>query len=380
MGQEINSRLLVAEYRIDTPRVGSYSYLVSYNFKNGIFVSKDTIIGTGKEKDGAHTPQVTYGRGRGKIYKDRYYIPGMGNVIDLQTKQFIRTSNGDSFKETRGDTIIFYRNKIRTGKGYLALNLKSGYYDFIRENNWYRPKYGTSSPDNKYYLTISKSQLPYKVCLSDYEGNSRVLVEDAKSGPMMISDSQFPHVETVWLNNRSFLYVIHHRKKSKENVGYHQVDLRKYDILNNTDTLFFSIDSAKVGLLNGYFYRNGINQIIYKSSSDTHYLVDTVGQQLLPYPAFILSDEFSYSKPTQNTKKEGSSIYRKGIKIGEIWCLPPVPSHHAIAVEYGDLGSNLGYPKGIKIWTTAKNDWITFDIPWINCIVGWIVDESLTPP
>jgi hypothetical protein len=45
-------------------------------------------------------------------------------------------------------------------------------------------------------------------------------------------------------------------------------------------------------------------------------------------------------------------------------------------VEYGDHGSNLGYPKGIKIWTAQQNEWLTFDLPWVNSIVGWIEEEQ----
>jgi len=43
-GQKYQS-LIVAEYRIDTPSAGNYTYLVSYNFSDGELISKDTIVG-----------------------------------------------------------------------------------------------------------------------------------------------------------------------------------------------------------------------------------------------------------------------------------------------------------------------------------------------
>lgn len=50
--------LIVAEYRIDTPRVANYTYLVSYNFSNGELISKDTIVGRVVFKKERLSPQL----------------------------------------------------------------------------------------------------------------------------------------------------------------------------------------------------------------------------------------------------------------------------------------------------------------------------------
>ena len=82
-------KLFVAEFRIDTPRAGNYTYLVSYNFENGKLQSKDTILGaeTFKEdRKGRFNRYVRFEFGRNFIYNNRYVVSGTGNVIDIKKK------------------------------------------------------------------------------------------------------------------------------------------------------------------------------------------------------------------------------------------------------------------------------------------------------
>jgi len=42
---------------------------------------------------------------------------------------------------------------------------------------------------------------------------------------------------------------------------------------------------------------------------------------------------------------------------------------------YGNVGTNLGYPNGFKVWTQATKSWITIDLPRICTIIGWVNEE-----
>lgn len=135
-GQTRHQRLVVAEYRIDTPRVGNFTYLVSYNFDNAILKSKDTLFGTEtfrKDKSGLYSTYVRFEFGNNFIYKKRYVISGSGNVIDIE-KQFLVIGDGDEFIEAIGDTLIYHRANIFTGTGFLILNLVTGEYGFINNS------------------------------------------------------------------------------------------------------------------------------------------------------------------------------------------------------------------------------------------------------
>src|SRR6187551_504514 len=91
--------LIVAEYREDKSGLGSYTYLVSYNFRDGKFISKDTVLGSLQEPDES-TPwfHVRYDLGKNFIYQNKYVVSGVGNVIDLETKSFVMKAS-DEFIE-----------------------------------------------------------------------------------------------------------------------------------------------------------------------------------------------------------------------------------------------------------------------------------------
>lgn len=368
--QDKAQRLLVAEYRLDSPQIAKYTYLVSYNFRNGVFFSKDTLVGSGTQENGETTLHLMQFGGKNLIYKNQYVITQFGGVHDLETNETLYRSHL-RFVEAIGDTLVYYTNSTTAEKGYVSLDLKSREYARIDSNSWYQRRYARESPDGTRYLSLDRSKLPYKVCLHDKAGDKTVLVEDAGAGPHNPFGSQIPDVETYWLNNHSFFYVVHHRKQDKQNRPYHQVDIRKYDLENKSDEVFVTLDSVPRGGLNGSFLQNGIGQIIYRASSGTPYLLDTVGNRLLDYPEYQMGHGFSHFR----VPEEGTTIKFHGNEIGTLWCLFPFVTDSAVAVKYGDVGSNLGYPKGIKIWTTQQNGWITFDLPWVNKIVGWVERE-----
>lgn len=369
--QDKIQKLIVAEFMEGN---GAYNYVTSYNFKNGIFIGKDTIIQVGDRKDGFITPRVSFDDYRGIIHKNRYYIPSYGSVIDLKQKSIIKTADGDSFVNIHNDsdTIIFHRSNEYTGKGYLSLNLNSTEYGFIPEPTWFKPRNGRSNPNNMLYLELDRSNLPYKIWLNDYIGNRKLIIPDVKSGPAMYSDAQFPNIETHWINNNSFLYVIHHRlQDSIKKSRFHKVEMRKYDINTEIDEEFFTHDSLPIGIINGYFTVDPTNRILHKASSNDYYLVDVLNKKVTLNNRFNINPNFEYSSKTSQNDFDRTFFF-KAKEIGNKWSAIAKATKNSIAIDYGEHGSNLGYPKGIQIWTKETNKWLVIDIPWINAILGWV--------
>lgn len=369
--QDKIQKLIVAEFMKGN---GTFNYVTSYNFKNGIFIGKDTIIQVGDRKDGFKTPRVGFSDYSGTIFKNRYYIPTYGSVIDLKQAAIIKTADGDRFVtiHNNSDTLLFYRNNALTGKGYLALNLKTSEYDVIPEDTWYKPRKGRSNPNNTHYLELDRTNIPYKIWLNDYSGNRKLIIPDVKSGPAMYSDAQFPDIETHWMDNTAFLYVIHHRLlDSLTKSIYHKVEIRKYDTDTDLDQEFYTHDSLPKGILNGYFAVDPTNRLLHKASSNDYYLVDTANKQVTLTNRFNLNTYFEYSSET--TRNDFDRIfYFNGKEIGNKWSNTAKTTENSIALTYGEYKSNLGYPKGIQIWTEQTNEWLIIDIPWINAILGWI--------
>ena len=371
LGQTKLQRLIAAEYRIDSPRVGNFTYLVSYNFANGLLISKDTILGVPTNKKGVAGSYVRYDLGKKFIYKNRYVISGIGNVIDIQAKSLVMEES-DDFISAQGDSLLFHRDNIFTGTGYLMLNLKTKKYGFINHDEIDKDKDRRSSPDKLHYLSIDQSKIPYKIWLHNSNGKKRIVVNDAGNGPNIMYSSQFPTIETYWLNKNSFLYAVHEIRFDLEKKDYSKVTLRKYDITSNFDEVFFVLDSVSNGKTNGRFFTDNIGQLIYRSSGYFYHLIDTANNLLSNYPFYELGFGFSTANKSD---KDGTILKYSSNEIGKLWCSNEVVGEGVIAVELGDIGSNLAYPKGIMTWSKQTNKWTTITIPWLSTIIGWVDGE-----
>lgn len=278
----------------------------------------------------------------------------------------------DDFISAQGDTLIFHRANIFTGTGYLMLDLKSRKYKFINQNELDKDKDRRSSPDKLHYLSIDQSKIPYKIWLHNSDSKKKLVVNDAGHGPNIMYSSQFPTIETYWLNNHAFLYAVHETKFNAEEKDYSKVTLRQYDIINNSDQVFFVLDSVINGKTNGRFFLDNIGQLIYRSSGWSYHLVDTVNRLLINYPFYELG--FGFSKANK-TERDGTVLKYNNLAIGKLWCSNEVVGEGVIAVEFGDIGSNLAYPKGIMTWSIQTKSWTTTVIPWLSNIIGWVDEE-----
>lgn len=369
--QAKQQKLLVAEYRIDSPRVGNYTYLVAYNFINGKYISKDTLFQAEVFKKGITGSYVRYYAGNNFIYKDRYVIAANGSVIDIKERGLVIAQN-ERFIEAIGDTLIFHKRELAPPTGYLSLDLITKKYQPVEDNTWYKPKMGNVSPDGKHYLYIQPGVVSYKIWLYDNSGKGTTIVWHAGRGPFTIA-TRAPTIETNWLNNQSFLYVVHEQKKDSLNhILFYKVILHRYDIRHRTDNIFFILDSVPQGkpAFNGNFFTDPTGQTIYKATSGSTYIVDTAHQTLTETKYSQLGFNFSSIRT-----REGTAFKYQDQDIGTIWCTKPIVADGVIAVMYGEAGTNLGYPKGFKVWTQATQSWAATDVPWISAIIGWVNEE-----
>jgi hypothetical protein len=375
-GQIKHQKLIVAEFRIDTPRSGNFTYLVSYKFEDGILKSKDTIFGAEtfkRNRDSSFTRYVRFEFGGNFIYKKRYAISGTGNVIDIEKKRLV-IEEGDDFISAQGDTIIFHRANIFTGTGFLLLDLKTGGYDFINHDELDKDKENRSSPDKKHYLSIDMSKIPYKIVLNSITGTKETIVFDAGHGPNITSGSQRPTIETNWITNHSFLYAIHKMgnldssrvdTSSQFNSKYlSKITIREFDINTKSDKLFMEFENVKQGDVNGRFFQDKIGQTIYRTSGFKYYLLDTIKKTFVNYAFYELGNNFSVEN---GSNTNGNSIRYHNKDIGNISPSNKVVGNGIIAAEKGE--------SEIAIWSDKTKVWSYIKIPWISSLVGWIDEE-----
>ena len=375
-GQINYQKLIVAEFRIDSPRVGNFAYIVSYNFENGVLASKDTILGAEtfkKLEDGSFSRYVRFEFGGNFIYNNRYAISGTGNVVDIEKKRLV-IEEGDDFVSANGDMMIFHRSNSRTGTGYLSLDLKTGNYNFINQEERNKDREQRSSPDNKHYLSIDKGKIPYKIILHSLYNTEEPIVFDAGQGPNITSGGQRPTLETYWINNHSFIYAVHKiglldssRIDTTERFFskyLSKVTLRKFDIQTKSDSIIMELDNVYQGDVNGLFFKDKIGQTIYRTSGFKYYVLDTIQETLSDYPNYEIGHHFSIKN---GYNPDGKIIQYQKKEIGNIsaWSAEAAKGIIAVVTSSNEM----------RIWSDKTKNWLTINIPFISGLVGWIEGE-----
>ena len=119
------------------------------------------------------------------------------------------------------------------------------------------------------------------------------------------------------------------------------------------------------------FARDGKGKIIYECSGKS-FAIDVEDRTYTPYKWVALNSQFEAEN--ERDKFYGHIIRFQGKEIGRLWGSvwnAPTTTDY-FAVEYGAVGSNLGYPDGIKVWSNANGKWTTIELKWLNNIIGWI--------
>src|SRR5436190_24107121 len=80
--QNVRQRLLVAHGEVSASKPGEFKQKIFvYNFLNGTYTGREEVMSYEGKKLGKD--YVRADRGINKIYKERYLVTGIGNVIDL---------------------------------------------------------------------------------------------------------------------------------------------------------------------------------------------------------------------------------------------------------------------------------------------------------
>lgn len=362
--------LLVAEYKKYEEGIDDYTYLVRYNFTDGQLISKDTVLSAPISKGENQGSYVRFDCGLNFVYKNRYVISGIGNVIDLQTKSLVMEAS-DELIETRGDSIIFRRNNIITGKGYLVCDLKTRSYGFVRDKRFLNVK-GINSPNHLFGIEVDYSKLPYKILLYDKKNRQMEIVNDCGKGTLLsLISSSWPNVPVYWINNQDFLYAVYSLNRPLKNGISATVTINKFNIETKDSEIVAKIDSVPPAVSISSFSKDPVGTIIFDCEKG-QYSIDISKKLAVPYLMSSVDNDFFIDNNMDEAY--GRIIVYKSKEIGRIWCkyYNAKTTTGFIGVEYGDVGSNLGLPKGIRVWNCQTGIWTDIDVPRLSSIIGWI--------
>lgn len=315
--------------------------LLRFDFKNGELVSQSTVF---------TSANVRFDLGRNHIYQNKFVISNWGDVVDVENKSLLHKSAG-KYVAAEGNRVIINVNRVDVhGYFYFDLQRKS-YARLPAATKWALP--GLLSPNQTKSVdgeafNISLHQLDRKEILLGRDFN---VFGDVRSSSSAVSP-------LFWLDDEHLL--------TQKNNG-EIVVLR----LNGAVTPIVKIPIEVPTLGDPRFFRDGVGRIIYECSGQS-FIIDVDNRSYAPYRWLALNSQFEVANERDNSY--GHIIRFAGKEIGRLWGLvwtAPTTNNY-FAVEYGPVGSNLGYPEGIQVWSSANGTWTTIKLRSLMNVIGWI--------
>ena len=345
----------MAEYD-DNAATNHLQHLIDYVFIDGVMVSKDPIISLPTEKLGVKGNYVRFDIGKNKIYRNRYIVTGIGNIIDFRNKKLLLDEK-DEFVAFQGDSIIFHTDDIFKGNYFSVFNLKTEKYQKV-ENPNYDP---IKIPD----VEVDETTAPYSINMYRVNGKKEVLVKDAGYGeaqPLIGEDvkRKFP---IFWLNKTSFLY-------ANFNKNQQMASIYKVNIYNTSEKIA-DIDAIPATAENAFFEWGDAGIVIY-SCGKGRFQVDLLKKKADKILVEAVGNNFFVE--SEENPKYGRIIKFENKEIGKKWCrFDNAKTMNGFAAFQNDMvvGTER-YPQGVAVWNTVTNKWATIDVSSLAEIVGWV--------
>lgn len=352
------SALIVAEYD-DNAASNHLQHLMKYTFSGGALLGKEELLAVPSQKEGVKGSYVRFDLGKNKVYRNRYLITAIGNVIDLSTKKVLVAERGDLVK-CSGDSIIFHVDDIFRGKYFSVLDLKSGIYKKVENPNF--------NPMKRMDVEVDESTKPFTISAYDVSGKQELLVKDAGYGEAqpLLGDDVKRKFAIFWVDNGHFLYA----NFSKDQ---HSASLFKIGT-DKSQELIGTIDEIPATAANAYFESTADGSLVY-SCGKGRFSVDLNKKKIEKLSFESLGNNF-YVESDENPKY-GRTVKYETTEAGKKWCL----LDNSLTTEgYGAFQNDLvigteRYQQGVSVWSSETKKWILLDISSLANIVGW-VDEN----
>lgn len=196
---------------VETPVKAEFKQKIfAYHFLNGHFTGRTELLTVNGKQGGKD--YIRTDLGTCTLYKDRYLITGIGNIIDLIDKkvlfdgraQLVRCSN---------DSAIFYTNDFAKGKFYSVYNFKTNTYGEVKSLT-FKAKLGQD-------VEFDKTTMPFKLNLYPANKPKIELVKDAGYG-QVVSEGKTPDPPMWWVDNSNFIYANYNKDNTE--ISFYKVN------------------------------------------------------------------------------------------------------------------------------------------------------------
>ena len=348
--QNTGESLIVVHYdEGNKANLGQHIY--RYNFVNNVYAGREkimTVVGRKNDKD-----YIRCDKGENTLYKDRYLISAIGNVIDLIDKKVLFDGSAKLVR-CSNDSIIFYTNDIFKGKFYSYYNLKTSTYAEIKSLT-FNPTIGQN-------VEFDRSKSPYKLLYYPQNKPKVVLMEDAGHGGVS-SKAPKADIPIYWVDNNTFIF---------PNIKVTDLEgsIVKYDIANKTSKVLGTFNST-ANVPATYQLVSSVDCYIEFYFKNKLYCINPTKETMLMSNYKEVDKNFSVEV---EPKANGRSVYYKGKDSGrfhfDMKNFKASANYAAIVKEI--IMGDESYQQGISIFNVSKLKWESVDGEEVASLVGWI--------
>lgn len=346
--------LLVAEYDAQAAQ-NHKQHLWRFNFGDASVPVKEKLLTVEAQKPGDKAAWIRMDLGSNTVYRNRWLITGIGNVIDLQQKKVVAESK-DRFVKASGDSLVFYTNDIFKGKYYSVFDTRTAAYTQVK-NPAFRALPGQDvEPDC--------SLKNYKIYFYPASAPKVELVKDAGYGEDLtrVSGAK-PQLPIFWTDNSSFIYPNFSQGKNYVAIWKVNVATRQQEKIGEVDQLAAPTQACR-------FFEDGEGNVLFNCSRG-YYKVDTKKKTITAITFMAVGNNFEIA--LTETPGKGRAVRHKGETIGTYFCDPEKAktANGAIAFTNELVMGEEHYLQGVMVWTAATGKWKSIDNSDIAAVVGW---------
>jgi hypothetical protein len=325
--------------------------IFSYHFLNGSYVGREELLTVTGRKEGKDYIRTDIGANT--LYKERYLITGMGNIIDLQEKKVLFDGRA-ALMRCHNDSAVFYTNDIFKGKFYSVYDFKSGTYGEVKDL-LFRAKTGQD-------VEFDKTSPPFRLYYYPQGKPKEVVSDDMGYGQQGTGGSHVPDPPLCWLNNTEFVYGHFNQENTELSVYKINLNTHKKELLGKV-VIKPEAQPASINWLDetGLMIQLGQKQIFVDMKNKTVASLD-------------------YTRPCHGFSYEcvntasGRLVKLDGKEVGKFHFKPSnfkTEKNIAAFVKEITIGEE-SYQQGLAVWNVSKNNWVNVEAEEVLSVIGWI--------
>lgn len=325
--------------------------IYAYHFVNGTYTGRDEVMSVDGRVNGRDN--IRTDKGRNIIYKQRYLVTGIGNIVDLKDKKILFDGRAELVRISN-DSAIYYTNDAFKGKYYSVFNFKTLQYGETK-NLLFKALLGKD-------IEFDKTVKPFRMNYYPQGKPKKVITEDAGYGQQNVKDTKYtPDPPKFWLDDSTFIYPKF--GKNGQDITVEKVSIES-GVIKTLGTT-----SISTGISPAYWERSGKDLLILHCGGQLH--VDLV-KGTVTTPAQNKPDNgFSYSLVSD---AKGRSLFYNNKEIGKFSFDTEnflTASQVAAAVKMLVIG-NEAYQQGLQVYSAVSGQWQKIDAEEVTAILGWV--------